>query len=321
MSVGVVYQSRAPHKRSTITSSYQMREVIFALVPVIIFSTLYFGYRVLLVLLLSVSSALASELLIEILLRRRITLGDFSAAITGLIFALSLPVNVAWWIPVAGSAAAILVFKGLFGGIGKNILNPAIAARVVTALVFSEQMSSLQIDGISVATPLVSMYSDTLLFPSKLSCFLGVVPGCIGETSTLLILLGGIYLISRRLIDFRIPFAMITTVFILSYVLGRDGLDQILTGSLMLTAFFVATDYVTSPMNSTAKWIVGVAGGLIVVLIRFYTPFNEGTSAAVLVMNLLTLPLDRFLVPAPYGTRKKQKNTEEKDDFEEVGEE
>ena len=304
MSIGVLYSSNAPHIRSNRTTSYIMREVIFALLPIVIFSSVYFGIRVLLIVTISVLSAVLSEFLFEFVFHRRITIGDCSAALTGLIFALMLPVSVPWWIPASGAFLAIILVKQVFGGIGKNIFNPALFSRCVMMLVFPGIMSTFTVDGISVPTPLVCMSENVKLLPDRISCFLGVVPGSIGETSCLLILLGGMYLVIRRIVDFRIPLAYMASSFILSYLLGLDGIYQIISGGLMFSAFFVATDFTTSPMTPGAKWVFGALCGVLTILVRTYTNFPEGICFAVLLMNLMRFPLDRLLISPAYGMKK-----------------
>ncbi|MBQ7059591.1 MAG: RnfABCDGE type electron transport complex subunit D [Firmicutes bacterium] len=303
MSIGVLYPSKAPHIRNPRTTSSIMREVLFALIPLVIFATVYFGVRVLLVVTLSVLSAVLSEFLFEFLLHRKITIGDCSAAVTGLIFALMLPVTVPWWIPVLGSVIAIIVMKQAFGGIGRNPFNPALFSRCLMMVVFPGIMRAFEIDAVSVPTPLIAMVDNVKLLPGLRSCFLGVIPGSIGETSSLLILLSGGYLIIRGIIDFRIPLVFLASSLILSYALGLDGLYQLFTGGIMFAAFFVATDPTTSPMLPAGKWIYGLLCGVLTILIRKYTGFPEGICFAVLCMNLSRYLLDRLLVPHVYGMK------------------
>ena len=281
-----------------------MREVLFALIPLVIFATVYFGVRVLLVMTLSVLSAVLSEFLFEFLLHRKITIGDCSAAVTGLIFALMLPVTVPWWIPILGSVIAIIVMKQAFGGIGRNPFNPALFSRCLMMVVFPGIMRAFEIDAVSVPTPLIAMVDNVKLLPGLRSCFLGVIPGSIGETSSLLILLSGGYLIVRGIIDFRIPLVFLASSLILSYALGLDGLYQLFTGGIMFAAFFVTTDPTTSPMLPAGKWIYGLLCGVLTILIRKYTGFPEGICFAVLLMNLSRYLLDRLLVPHVYGMKR-----------------
>lgn len=301
------YSSTSPHERASYSTSSIMRDVVFAMIPILIFSTLYFGYRALLITLISVASAVAAEWIWQKLTKQKITISDFSAVVTGMLLAFNLPASVPLWMPAVGSVFAIIVVKQIFGGIGQNFVNPALAGRCFLLVAWSTAMVTFQVDGATVATPLAYLKSgDMEMLPSRLSCFLGVIPGSLGETSALLILLGGIYLIIRKVIDYIIPAAYIATVFVFSYILGGDGLYEILTGGLMLGAFFMATDYTTSPMNKAGKWIMGIGCGILTVLIRFFGGYPEGVSFSILLMNLCVPLIDRFTMPRVFGTEKKQ---------------
>lgn len=291
----LVSLSEAPYVTARHSTASVMQEVIFAMIPIMIFSVLYFGYHALLIMVVTVASAVLSEYVWQKVRKQPVTISDCSAAVTGLLLAFILPASLPWWMAALGAVFAIIVVKQLFGGIGKNRLNPALAGRVFLLICFSAAMQSFQVDGGAVDTPLMYLQrGDLEHLPSQLSCFLGVVPGCIGETSVLLALLGGLYLISRRIIDYRIPLAYIATVFLLSYLLGGNGVHQVLTGGLLLGAFYMATDYTTSPMTPIGKWIMGFGCGLLTVLIRLYSGYPDGFSIAVLVMNLLVPLIDRL---------------------------
>ncbi|MCI8632710.1 MAG: RnfABCDGE type electron transport complex subunit D [Lachnospiraceae bacterium] len=310
----LLYTSTSPHERASHSTASIMRDVIFAMIPIVIFSSLYFGIRALVIIVLSVVSAVLSEYIWQKVTKQKVTVSDCSAIVTGMLLAFNLPASVPWWMPIVGSAFAIIIVKQIFGGIGQNFMNPALAGRCFLLVAWSSAMVTFQIDGVTVATPLAMMQSEAGEIPSKLSCFLGVIPGSLGETSTVLILLGGIYLILRKVIDYIIPVSYIGTVLILSYLLGQDGIYQILTGGLMLGAFFMATDYTTSPMNKAGKWIMGVGCGLLTVLIRFYGGYPEGVSFSILLMNLCVPLIDRFTMPRVFGTSSKKaaKKKEEK---------
>lgn len=303
----LLYASTSPHQKSEQTTASIMRDVIIAMVPILIFAIAYFGWRSLLITAISVATAVLAEFVWQKLTKQKVTISDYSAVVTGMLLAFNLPVNIAWWMPIIGSAFAIIVVKQIFGGIGKNFMNPALAGRCFLLVAWSSAMVTFQIDGVTVATPLSYLKSGALEgIPSVLSCFLGVIPGSLGETSALLILLGGLYLLVRRVIDYRIPLAYIGTVFILSYILGGNGLYQIVTGGLMLGAFFMATDYATSPMNKTGKWIMGIGCGILTVLIRFYGGYPEGVSFSILLMNLCVPLIDRFTRPRVFGTQRRK---------------
>lgn len=300
--VTVLKGSSTPHAFAPHTTSSIMRDVVFAMVPILVFATLYFGYQVLVLTAISVATCVLSEYAWNKIFKKPNTVWDFSAVVTGLLLAFNLPASAPWWMPIMGGVFAIIITKQLFGGIGHNFVNPALAARCFLLVSWSSIMVRFQVDGVTVATPLSLMADGNMLqVPSYMSCFLGVIPGALGETSKVLILLGGVYLLARRVIDFRIPLAFIGTVFVLSYVFGRDGLYQILSGGLFLGAFFMATDYTTSPMNSIGKWIFGFGCGLMTVLIRFFGGYPEGVSFAILLMNLCVPLIDRFTIPRPYG--------------------
>lgn len=302
----LLYSSTSPHERAPHSTASIMKDVIFAMIPIVIFASLYFGVRALLIIVLSVIAAVLSEYIWQKLTKQKVTVSDCSAIVTGMLLAFNLPSSVPLWMPVVGSAFAIIIVKQIFGGIGQNFMNPALAGRCFLLVAWSSAMVTFQIDGVTVATPLAALQSDISEAPSRLSCFLGVIPGSLGETSALLILLGGIYLIFRKVIDYIIPVSYIGTVFLLSYLFGQDGLYQILTGGLMLGAFFMATDYTTSPMNAAGKWIMGIGCGLLTVLIRFYGGYPEGVSFSILLMNLCVPLIDRFTMPRVFGTPKKQ---------------
>ena len=313
--------STSPHVRAEHTTSSIMKEVIFSLLPVLVFSTMYFGLRVLLLTALSMVSAVVSEYLWQKLTKQKVTINDWSAAVTGLLLAFNLPVSVPWWIPVIGSAFAILVVKQVFGGLGQNFVNPALAARCFLLVSWTALMTNFTVDGVSAATPL-SILKDgaTAALPSTIECFLGTIPGCIGETSALLIAAGGIYLIARKIIDFRIPLSYIATVVLFTYILGGNGLYHAVTGGLMLGAFYMATDYVTSPMNRGGKWIMGVGCGILTVLIRQFGGYPEGVSFSILLMNICVPLIDRFTRPRVYGTVKPKKVKNKKEKEAETGE-
>jgi len=306
MKISGLHGSSSPHVRASHSTSSIMRDVVLAMVPILVFATCYFGWRALVLTLISVASCVLFEYLWDLIVKQPTTIGDFSAVVTGMLLAFNLPASAPFWLPILGSAFAILIVKKLFGGIGRNFVNPALAARCFLLVSFSSIMVNFQIDGVTVSTPLALISEGGGELPGMLSCFLGVIPGCIGETSTLLILLGGLYLIWRGVIDFRIPVAYILTVFVLSYLFGGDGLYQILVGGLMLGAFFMATDYTTSPMNPAGHWIYGIGCGLMTTLIRFYGGYPEGVSFSILIMNLCVPLIDKATLPRVYGTEKKK---------------
>ncbi|MCF0136515.1 MAG: RnfABCDGE type electron transport complex subunit D [Lachnospiraceae bacterium] len=295
----------APHIHARDSVGDIMRELVFSLIPILIFSSLFFGWHILLPVGVSVASCVLFELIWQKMKGQKTTVTDCSAIVTGLLLSLCLPSSVPLWMPVIGAFVAIILCKQLFGGIGKNLLNPALTGACFLTLVFSRRMSALMVDTVSVATPLASVQAGMYhLVPQYASCFLGIIPGSIGETSKLLILLGGLYLWFRGIIDLRIPVTYILTVFLLSCILGSNGLYQILTGGLFLGAFFMATDYTTTPMRPVGKIIFALGCGILTTLIRLYTSFPEGVSFSILLMNLLTPLVDKLTAARPFGESK-----------------
>lgn len=299
--------SVSPHIRAKDSTKSIMLEVILALVPASVYAIFRFGIKALFLILVSCLTALLSELIWEKLTKQAVTIWDFSAVLTGLLLALNLPVNVPIWIPIIGSAFAIIVVKQVFGGIGKNFMNPALAARCFLLVSWTSIMTDFSVDGVSGATPLALAASgaDISKLPTYVDSLVGKTNGCIGEVSCVFLAMGAIYLISRKIIDFRIPLAFIGTVFILSYIFGMDGVYQILNGGLFLGACFMATDYVTSPMTKAGKWIFGFGCGLITVIIRKFGGYPEGVSFSILFMNVVTPLIDRAIPLKPYGVSAK----------------
>ena len=287
--------SVSPHFNTPRTTQKIMLDVVIALCPAAIASVIIFGLRSLLVIGVCVATCLLSEFLFEKLCKRENTISDLSSVVTGMLLAFNLPVTIPIWQAVVGSVAAIIVVKQLFGGIGQNFANPAITARVIMIVAFSGNMTKWvdpkavadSIDAATSATPLVAMANGTDA-PSYLDLFLGYHGGSLGETCVLALLLGGIYLLARRVISWHTPVAFIGTVAIMSLICGKDVLGQVMSGGLMLGAIFMATDYATTPSTKWGKIIFGVGCGLITILIRFWGNYPEGVSFSILLMNILT---------------------------------
>ena len=285
--------SSSPHIRSDISTSRIMLDVIISLLPAAIAGIIIFGLRALAVIAVAVLVSVISEFIFNKILKKDNTLCDCSAIVTGLILALNLPANIPLWQVAIGAIFAIIVVKCIFGGIGCNIVNPAATARVFMTIAFSASIAKTafpgNIDAISGATPLVEIAEGKA--PDILDLFIGNVGGAIGEACTLAILIGGAYLLIRRVITWHIPVVYIAAVFVLSLILkGLDfsvALSLILSGGLFFGAFFMATDYVTSPPTKLGKVIFGLGLGLITILIRFYGEYPEGVSFAILLMNIL----------------------------------
>lgn len=301
--------SAAPHMRSKDSTRTIMRDVLIALSPAVIASVIIFGFRSLLVEAVCVASAVFFEWAFETLCKRTVTIGDLSAAVTGLILALNLHVGIALWQAVFGSLVAIVVVKQLFGGIGHNFANPAITARIVMLLAFADSMTTWELphftDAISSATPLTLIKTGTLnQLPSLPQMVLGIRGGCLGETCILALTLGGIYLLARRVISWHTPLAFIGTVFLFTALLGAHPVYQILSGSLFLGAFFMATDYATTPSTTLGKVIFGVGCGLLTVIIRVWGNYPEGVSFSILFMNILTPFITKWTRQKPLGGEK-----------------
>ena len=281
-----------------------MLDVCLALLPAVIFAVYWFGFGVLLTVLLSVASAILSEFLMEKALRRPVTIDDGSAAVTGLLLALTLPAGTPWYVPVLGSVFAICIAKQVFGGLGDNFVNPALAGRAFLLASFPAAMTTypLVADAVTSATPLSSEFAGSVDY---LQAFIGRIGGCIGEVSTLALLIGAAYLLIRRVIDWRIPLSYLGTMALLTVIGGGNVLDSVLLGGTVLGAFFMATDYVTSPVTSWGRVIYGVGIGIINYTIRRWGAYPEGTTYAILLMNIAAPLIERFTRPRKYGEVKR----------------
>ena len=312
-----LYVSASPHLRSTVTTRRIMLDVILALIPALIASAVLFGPRTLLVTAVSVATAILSEYAARKIMKRNMTIGDLSAIVTGLLVAFNLPATIPLWIAAVGSFFAIVVVKQFFGGIGQNFANPAIVARIVLLLSFGAQMTnwvapfSWKTTPVTCATPLAELAAGETPAASLLQMFLGEHGGCLGETCAAALLLGGLYLLMRRVISPIIPCSFIGTVAVLMLIKGHGDLHfvayELLSGGLLLGAIFMATDYSTSPLNAKARLIFGIGCGLLTCVMRLFASMAEGVSFAILIMNLLVPYLERLTAPKPFGTPKKEK--------------
>ena len=294
----------SPHIHSGRSTAGLMRDVLIALFPAVVAGTILFGWRALLVVALCTACCVGFELLFNLITKQDVTVGDLSAAVTGVLLGLNLPANVPLWQCVVGSLFAIVIVKCLFGGIGCNLVNPAITARVFMLVAFGSmttQAFPTMVDAVSGATPLGGSVTDF----SLTDLFLGLRGGAIGETCALALLIGFVYLLVRRVITWHVPVAFVGTVYILSFFLeGMDfgyALAMILSGGLLLGAIFMATDYVTSPSTAAGKIIFGLGAGLITVLIRYFGVYPEGVSFAILLMNILTPYIDAWTKHKVFG--------------------
>ena len=303
--------SSSPHLSSGATTRKIMLDVIIALVPASVAAVIFFGWKSLMLIAVCIASCTALEYICRKVMKRKNTVGDLSAVVTGLLLALNLPSGLNPLIAVFGCVVAIVVVKQMFGGIGNNFVNPAITARIVLLVSFPVQMTTWEkpfewlktADSVTGATPLALMSQGTST--GYMDLFLGNNGGCIGETCALALLLGGIYLVARKVISPIIPLCFIGTVFVLSFLLGGDPLFHILSGGVMLGAIFMATDYTTSPMNPAGKVIFGIGCGVITVLIRFYANLPEGVSFSIILMNILVPHIENLTRTKPFGKEKK----------------
>ena len=301
----------SPHIRGDFRTSRLMMDVVIALMPALMVGVWQLGLRALWVTLICVGTTVASEWLYSLLTRTRNTIIDGSAVVTGLLLALTLPHTVPYWLAIVGGVFAIVVIKALCGGLGQNIFNPALAARAFMMLVFPVGLTRyVGVDGVSSATPLHHMVMPALPEESVLDMFLGRCPGSIGELSALALLLGGAYLVIRKVISPRIPVAYLGTVAIVTLVFHKTDapvqwmLYSLLSGGVMLGAIFMATDYATSPVTAMGQWIYGVGCGVLTVIFRYFGIFPEGVTYAILLMNALVWAIDRYTAPRRFGTGK-----------------
>ncbi len=296
--------SPSPHLLSANTTTNIMFDVIIAMFPALFVSIIYFGWRPLMVTAVCVTSCVVFEFLVRKVMKRSNTISDLSAVVTGMLLAFNMPPAIPLWVAVIGSFFAIVIVKQLFGGIGQNFANPAIAARIMLFVSFSTYMTTWtspfayrnSVDAIAKATPLMDInHANTF------DLFIGNIPGCIGEVSAAALLIGGIYLVIRKVIHPLVPLTFIGTVFVLTWALGDNPVNHILAGGLMLGAIFMATDYATTPATIAGKVIFAFGCGVITTLIRMFGSYPEGVSFAILLMNLLTPLIDRITMTRPFG--------------------
>ncbi len=313
--------SSTPHIRSKQTIESVMLDVIIALTPALLCGLYFFGLRALIVIALSVGSCILGEFLFNVVTKKPQTIGDMSAVVTGLLLAFSLPAATALYIPVVGGLFAIVVVKMIFGGLGQNFVNPALAARAFLLASYPVAMTNwttpvsnlFSTDAVTTATPIALLNEGAGFIPTSndfISALIGNVGGSIGETSALAIIIGGVYLLVRGTITWRIPVTFLGSFFIMAFF-NRDmnfalASYELLVGSVLLGAFFMATDYTTSPMTTKGQLIFGVGCGVLTYTIRTWAAFPEGLTYAILLMNLCVPLLDRYFKPTVYGTSKQK---------------
>lgn len=305
--------SVSPHIRDKSNTTKIMLDVCIALLPTLAFGVWHFGLNAFVVIVSSVASCVVSEIVFNLITKKPITVFDLSAVVTGLIIALNMPPNVAWWVPAIGGVFAIIVVKMLFGGIGQNIMNPALGARCFLLISFTSRMTDFSVDAVSSATPLAQVKAGAEV--NLLDMFLGLHNGCIGEVCSLAILVGGLYLIVKKVISIRIPLVYIgsTMLFIIVLNLCTTGqvsanymAAQLLTGGLLSGAFFMATDYTTSPITKWGQVIFGILIGFLTAVFRVLGSSAEGVSYAIVIGNLLVPLIEKVTVPKPFGMKHKE---------------
>jgi len=321
--------SSSPHVHSPVTTQTIMRDVLIALTPAAVGGVYFFGLRALMVMLISVAGCVFFEWLCSKIMKFTCKVYDLSAVVTGVLIAFVCPVTIPYWCVLIGDFFAIVVVKQLFGGIGRNLVNPALAARAFmfswpalmtawvkpgfenSAKLLAEAPIQTHLDGLTAATPLAAMKAGAMPEASLLDMLWGNIGGCIGETSVILLLIGFAYLLIRRVVNLRIPVSFIGTVAVLTVLFpqGNDNLQwmlaQICSGGLMLGALFMATDYVTSPVTRLGQVVFGIGCGVLTVVIRYFGGYPEGVSYAILIMNCCVVLLDRIGRPKKFGTVKK----------------
>ena len=307
--------SSSPHRHSGENTAYIMQDVLIALVPAALMSVVYFGWRSAMLIVLCTATCVLTEYVCRRIMKRKQTISDFSAAVTGVLLAFNLPPTLNPLFAVLGSVFAIAVVKQMFGGIGMNFVNPALAARIFLLISFPSHMSRWSLpffymsansatDVVSTATPLAQMASDNMNTP-MIDLFIGLHGGCLGETCALALLLGGMYLLLRKVITPHIPLAFIGTVAIIALIAGPNPVAHVLSGGVILGSVFMATDYTTCPVNKTGRVIYGIGCGIITMTIRLFGSLPEGVSYSIVLMNILTPHIETLTQSSPFGSEVK----------------
>ena len=297
--------SSNPHVRSKTTTSNIMLAVVIALLPAAGFGISNFGLKALITIVITVAATVLTEFVFEKICKKKVTIGDYSAVVTGLLLALNLPVSAPWWIGVVGGVFAILVVKMLFGGLGQNFMNPALGARCFLLISFTSIMTNFDCDAYTGATPLADLKSGVDV--NILNMVIGRTAGTIGETSMIAIVIGACFLILMGVIDLRIPGSYIVSFVIFISIFGGHGLDaayvsaHLAGGGLMLGAFFMATDYVTRPITKNGQYLFGVLLGILTGIFRLFGHSAEGVSYAIIIGNLLVPLIEKITLPKAFG--------------------
>ena len=305
--------SSSPHVRDGVTTQRLMFDVVIAMIPASVYGVWQFGMNALLVLIATVIASVAAEYLYEKLMHKPITISDGSAVVTGMILALNMPPEIPVWIPVLGAFFAIIVVKQLYGGLGQNFMNPALGARCFLLISFAGQMTKFVYDGETGPTPLAYLKEGALSSVNSMDMLIGRIPGTIGETSVIAIIIGAIFLIMLGIIDLRIPGTYIITFVLFIGIFGQFSdanvgffdpqfiTAELCGGGLMLGAWFMATDYVTSPITKSGQIVYGIVLGLLTGLFRLFGGSSEGVSYAIIISNLLVPLIEKVTLPKPFG--------------------
>ncbi|MDR1204364.1 MAG: RnfABCDGE type electron transport complex subunit D [Peptococcaceae bacterium] len=318
-----MYVAPSPHIRDKHTTQRIMADVLIALLPAAAAAVYFYGASALLLMAASVAAAVLAEYVWQKANRQRVTVSDLSAAVTGLLLAFNMPASAPVWMPVIGAVFAIIIVKQLFGGLGHNFINPALAARGALMASWPSHMTSFVMpgaDAVSSATPLgmikegAGTFADVTARFSLTDVLTGRIPGCLGEVSAVLLLAGGIYLIARKVIQPRIPVAMLGSMIVMLWIFGGEGglfsasayavLYQVACGGAVLGAVFMATDYATTPVTPVGQWIFGAGAGVLAVIIRLLGTYPEGVSYAILLMNVAAPLIEKLTRPTPFGVQK-----------------
>ena len=306
--------SSAPHVRAKDTTSRIMLYVIIAMLPAALFGIYNFGLRALLLILVTVASCVASEWIFNKIVHKKQTIGDLSAVVTGMILALNLPVNLPIWEAIVGGVFAIVIVKMLFGGLGQNFMNPALAARCFLLIAFAKDMTNFVTDTYTGATPLAAMRNGEAV--NTMDMLIGRTAGTIGETSVIALIIGAIFMILMGVIDLRIPASYIVTFAVFMMLFGGHGVDanyitaQLCAGGLMFGAFFMATDYVTSPITPRGQILFGICCGIFTGIFRCFGANAEGVSFSIILSNILVPLIEKYTVPRAFGQVKEAKKNE-----------
>ena len=302
--------SSSPHVRSEETTRSIMMDVAIAMLPATAFGVFQFGLHALLVIIATVFACVLSEYVFEKVTKRTVTISDFSAVVTGMILALNCPSEIPLWIPMLGGVFAIVIVKQIYGGLGQNFMNPALAARCFLLISFAGKMSSFTLDGVTTATPLNVMKTawkagESNLGVDLMAMFIGKIPGTIGEVSVIALLIGAAYLLIKKVISIRIPAAYIITFAVFAFIFGQHNINYVLAeicgGGLIFGAFFMATDYVTSPITAKGQIVFGICLGILTGLFRIFGSGAEGVSYAIIFCNMLVPLIEKVTLPTAFG--------------------